>query len=604
MNTVSEGFSHFKVVLCLCLIVILSGSMVAFFSYMQSTSTDTSSQASELKDSFVTANNGKFYLAGKEFRFVGFNLFDAAGSGSAPYSCLQTNGWWTKFSNGELNDSLRVMKTESGATVLRFWAFQKYTKGGTDFSGIDNVIQLAKINGFKVLPVLEDGPGYCTEPGGGGNGHQAKWQYQNDSWYTDGYKVVNSGNTLSYRDYVKAIVTRYKDEPAIFGWMLMNEADTSKKVTLDGRQQSDLVPFATDMGSVVKAADPNHLLTVGTQSNGASGATGQDFIDVYSVKTIDFADGHDWGYWGGDTLPLPGATLDANGTIVLPDPMSAECLKTYQGKIGCSLAQAVHVLHKPMIFSEGGVAGTNDPALYKKYHNLDERATLMDAKLKAFFDNQGAGYLYWQFNKIVDGEHFDVLASTHDPLLATIKKYVGLAIVPPAETVVPPTSFPTSVPSSVPSLKPTVIPTLRPDPSPTPIPVPPKGVGSILEGIQMMFSSGTGRVVHDSNALSGKALLLETNATVAGSITGPVKQLTLRLKPDKCFGSPHINVKVNGQFVMDQNIDKDGYTDYKSNNFTYLNLGSHSYTVEVIYNNDTKYPTCNRNLTIDRITAQ
>ena len=636
MNSASGGFTHFKMVLSLCLIVVLSGSMVAFFDYIQQRSTDNRSQASELRDSFVTASGNKFYLGGKEFKFVGFNLFDAVGSGNSPYSCVQTNGWWTRFSNGELNDAMRTMKTDSGATVLRFWAYQKYTKGGTDYSGIDNVIQLAKINGFKVLPVLDDGPGYCTEPGGGGNSHIAKWQYQNDSWYTDGYKTVTSGNTLSYRDYVKAIVTRYKDDPTIFGWMLMNEADTSKKITVNGKQESDLVGFATDMGSVVKSADPNHLLTVGTQSNGASGATGQDFIDVYSVPTIDFADGHDWGYWGGDTMPLPGATADANGNVVLPDPMSATCLKTYQGNIGCSLSQAVNIIHKPMIFSESGIAATDAPTRQR-------RADLMDKKMNAFFANQGAGYLYWQWNKILDAEHFDVLANTQDPLLPIMKKYAGLVIVPPADTVITPTPVastqpvasptlkptsvptaaptiqptlqptvkptatptlkPTSSPTTIPTIKPTVAPTNRPTPRPTPIPVPPTGSSSILDGIRMMFTSGSGKVVTDSQATSGQALLLETNSDVVGNIQGPMTLLTLRLKPDKCLGSPHVNVKVNGQYVLDANIDKDGYQDYTSNSLAYLNLGSHTYTVEVIYGNDAAFPFCNRNVTIDRITA-
>ncbi len=597
-------FSHFKMVLSLCLIVVLSGAMVVFWNVLSNSSSENRSQASELQQSFVTANGSHFYLAGKQFDFVGFNLFDAAGAGSSPYSCVQTNGWWTRFSNGELNDAMRTMKTETGATVLRFWAYQKYTNGATDFSGIDNVIQLAKINGFKVLPVLDDGPGYCTEPGGGGNAHQAKWQYQNDSWYTDGYKVVTPGNKLSYRDYVKAIVTRYKDEPTVFGWMLMNEADSSKKITLNGRTQSDLVAFATDMGSVVKSADTNHLLTVGTQSNGASGATGQDFLDVYGIQTIDFADGHDWSYWGGDALPLPGATADTTGKVTLPDPLSADCLKTYQGKIGCSLSQAVNVLHKPMIFSEAGIAAT-DPS------SRQNRANLMDKKMSAFFANQGAGYLYWQWNKVLDGEHFDVLANTQDPLLPVMKKYAGLAIVPPAETVITPTPVastqptikPTAKPTSAPTQVPTPRPSIRPTPSPTPIPVPPTGQSRVLNGINMIFSSGKGIVVSDNQATTGKALLVQTNSDLVGSIQGPLSQLTLRLKPDKCFGSPHINVKVNGSYVMDQNIDKDGYQEYTSNNFAYLNLGSHSYTVEVIYNNDASYPTCDRNITIDQIIA-
>jgi mannan endo-1,4-beta-mannosidase len=118
-------------------------------------------------ESFVTRQGKQFYLNGNEFKFVGFNLFDAAGAGNSPYSCPATNGWFPKYTDQELDTAMKEMRAKTGTTVLRFWAFQKYTNGGTDWSGIDKVINLARQNGLKVMPVLEDGPGYCTEPGGG-----------------------------------------------------------------------------------------------------------------------------------------------------------------------------------------------------------------------------------------------------------------------------------------------------------------------------------------------------------------------------------------------------------------------------------------------------
>ncbi len=576
-------------------------AILGFMALQGNRSTDNRSQASEETSGFVRADGTQFQLGSKQFKFIGFNLFDAAGS-VGPYSCVQTNGWWTKFSNGELNTAFKTMKTETGATVLRFWAFQKYTKGGTDFSGIDNVIQLAKINGFKVLPVLEDGPGYCTEPGGGGNGHQAKWQYQGDTWYTDGYKVVNPGNTLSYRDYVKTIVTRYKDEPTIFAWMLTNEADTSKKVTVNGKAQSALVGFATDMGNVVKAADPNHLLTVGTQSNGASGATGQDFLDVYGISTIDFADAHDWGYWGGETQSLPGAAQNTDGSVVMPNPLSADCLKTYQGKIGCSLAQATQILKKPMIFSESGVSATDASSRQR-------RAELMNNKMKAFFENQGAGYIYWQWNKVLDGEHFDVQANTNDPLLPTMKKYAGLPILP-LDQVISISPIPTILPTVLPSLKPTLVPTPvatikpTPVPSPTPIQISPRpSSGPYLNGAEMILKSGTGKIINDAAATSKQGLLMESNGSATGYVQGPISKLTLSLKPGKCSGSPHVNVKLNGQYVLDKNLDADGYQNYEITNLARFKLGQKAYPIEIIFNNDSTLNGCSKSVTIDRVSV-
>jgi len=352
---------------------------------------------------FVSRQGTKFYLQGKEFRFVGFNLFDAANTSA--YSCPKENGWWTNiYTEADLNQELSFVKQQSGATVLRFWAYQRYTNGGTDWSGIDKIIRIAKNNGFKIIPVLDDGPGYCTYPA-----NSAKWKYNSDTWYTTGYKVKMGNYPLTYPEYVTAIVTRYKDEPTIFGWMMMNEADTSLKVN----GKSALVGFAHDIGTRIKAIDQNHLLTVGTQSNGASGATGNDFLDVYGLSVIDFTEVHDWPYWGGDTDPLP----ESSDGITLPDPDSPDCTKTYQAKLACSIANSIQKLNKPIIMGEAGISAKTETERIR-------RADLMDKKMNAFFKNGGAGYLVWQMNKVVDSEGFDILMANNDPLLPKMKKYV------------------------------------------------------------------------------------------------------------------------------------------------------------------------------------
>ena len=379
---------------------------------------------------FVTTSGRQFMLNGQPFKFVGFNLFDAAAT--ANYKCA----WWDRYTDAELDQAFTEMKS-GGATVLRFWAYQTYTNGGTDWSGVDRVIAEAKKYNFKVIPVLEDGPGYCTTNGAG----VAKWQYNSDTWYTTGYKVPYGTAAMSYRSYVPLIVSHYKNEPTILGWMMMNEADTSAK-RADGK--SVLVDFATDIAALIKANDPNHLVTVGTQSNGSSGASGSDFTAVYSVPNVDFAEAHDWSYygWGNVNDPLPGAN---NTTEALPDPNSTDCLKQYQALIACSVANA-KVMNIPIIIGESGLAATDAPS-------RQTRATQMAARLKAAFDNGVAGYLVWQWNKVLDTEHFDVIQGTNDPILGVMAAAIGA----PAPT-------PTA------SVSPTATPT--PTPTPTPVPTP------------------------------------------------------------------------------------------------------------------------------------
>jgi len=39
------------------------------------------------------------------------------------------------LSEADLDTTLSRMRSEAGATVLRFWAFQSYTNAGTDWTG-------------------------------------------------------------------------------------------------------------------------------------------------------------------------------------------------------------------------------------------------------------------------------------------------------------------------------------------------------------------------------------------------------------------------------------------------------------------------------------
>lgn len=348
---------------------------------------------------FVGRSGTQFILDGQPFRFVGFNLFDAAATAS--YKCA----WWERYSDAELDQAMAVMKEQAGASVLRIWAFQPYTASGTDWSGLDRVITLARKHDMKIIPVLENGPEHCSNYG------SAKWQ-NGDIFYGNAYRRdYTYGYPLSLPDYIDRIVGRYKGEPAIMAWMIMNEADTGDK---DG-----LYTFAAVLSAQIKALDPNHLVTLGTQSNGVSGSSGVDFIRLYGLPTIDFAEGHDYSFWAPETEALPGS-IDGHS---LPDPRSPACLTTdyipNNAKIGCSIAQSLQILGKPFLAGEAGVKGGADQVARQR------RADLLDAKMSAFFANGGSGYLIWQWNRILDVEQYDVLSDTADPLLPKMKRHAN-----------------------------------------------------------------------------------------------------------------------------------------------------------------------------------
>jgi mannan endo-1,4-beta-mannosidase len=251
---------------------------------------------------------------------------------------------------------------------------------------------------MKVLPVLEDGPGNCTNSAD----VVPKSNYQNDTWFTAGYKVPFGNASLSYRDYVKVLVAHYANEPTIIAWSMMNEADTSAR---DSSGQTVLVDFAKDIAGVIKSVDTRHLITVGTQSNGAPGASGPDFTAVYSVPEVDLAEVHDWGYWGSDQSAMPG------GQGATPPAADSPACKTRNAPVGCSFALAAG-LDKPLFVGEAGIMASNAD-------ERNTRATLLRAKMDAAFGAGAAGYLVWSVNTgITDG--YDVLVDDDDPLIGQL----------------------------------------------------------------------------------------------------------------------------------------------------------------------------------------
>ena len=345
-------------------------------------------------NALVRRSGASLQVDGKPFRFVGVNLYDAAASDI--YSCNPSR----RLTDRQLHAALAYAHDKGGATVVRFWAYQTYTAGGTDFAGVDRVIAAARDVGMRVIPVLEDGPGDCTT----GRPGVAKDELPGDSWYTTGYRQPYGSAALSYRDYARVVARHYRGNPTVLGWMMMNEAETH---TRDGQDRSALVDFAADIGAVIKAVDPTHLVTLGTQANGAFGTSGRDVTDIYGLPVLDFAEVHDWGFYGSDTDPMPGSV---NGK--LPAPGSPACT-ALDAKIACSFAR-VAALGKPLVVGEAGITA-NDAAARTR------RARLLGAKVDAAFAAGADGYLVWHLSSgPTDG--YDIQTTTNDPLFAVLKK--------------------------------------------------------------------------------------------------------------------------------------------------------------------------------------
>ncbi|MFN8523519.1 MAG: cellulase family glycosylhydrolase [Chloroflexota bacterium] len=235
---------------------------------------------------FVSRQQTKLMLDGQQFRFVGANMYNAAGDPGI-YEC----GPYMSDPDRDLDDWFRRAKTEFGATAVRFWAFQRYTRGGADWRSLDRVFRLARAHNLKVIPVLENQWADCS-----------RGTARLDTWYAGGYKQPYGGYTLSYKDYVGRVVSRYANEPSILAWSLMNEAESR---TSGGSPSPDpLYQFANDMSAYVKALDSNHLVTLGVIGGNQPGVSGTNYERLHGISTIDFAEFHDY---GANDQALPGA---------------------------------------------------------------------------------------------------------------------------------------------------------------------------------------------------------------------------------------------------------------------------------------------------------
>lgn len=239
---------------------------------------------------FVSRSGTVFTLDGKPFKFVGANLTNTAGDPSV-HVC---GPWVFDDPDTEVEEWFARMRRDFDGNVLRVWLYQSFTNGGTDWRGCDRTVRLAKKYGFKIVPVLENQWPECSEGG-----------YKLDSWYAAGYKEPYGRYPISFKEYTRRVVERYKDEPPVAAWMLMNEAESR---SANGKENSEaLYAFARDMSAYVKSIDKNHLVTLGTIGSGQPGTASADYERLGALDTIDFLEYHDYAR---NDEPMPGEPLE------------------------------------------------------------------------------------------------------------------------------------------------------------------------------------------------------------------------------------------------------------------------------------------------------
>jgi mannan endo-1,4-beta-mannosidase len=281
----------------------------ASWSGNKETSSSVVSRRAADASSFPSASGTNFIIDGKQQYFAG------------------TNTYWIGFQTNNADVDL-VMKNiaSSGMKVLRVWGFNDVTSdpgantvyyqsfingeakintGANGLERLDYVVKSAEEHGIKLIINFVNN---WTDYGGMAAYYAYAGISSNAEWY------VSEKAQTQYKAYIKAVVSRYSDSPAIFAWELANEP------RCNGCDLDVLNKWVADSAAYVKSLDSAHMVTTGEEGFGLAGdgsypyqfGEGGDFNATCADPNVDFCVYHlypeSWGtdangeQWGNEWI--------------------------------------------------------------------------------------------------------------------------------------------------------------------------------------------------------------------------------------------------------------------------------------------------------------
>jgi mannan endo-1,4-beta-mannosidase len=321
--------------------------------------------AAAVPEGFVYREGRNLMLDGRPYRFVGFNSFGLTGCATGrPYTQEQMDAYFADLpANG----------------MTRTWAFERW---GMD--AIDMVVETAERHGQKVILVLTG-----SGPGGG-----CETEGKDAAWYASGYQS-------RYLPWLRRLVERFKDSPAVGMWEIMNEPGHQSTVDAETMKR-----FLDHAAAEIKQIDPHHLVESGTLAEYTPGTA--DYAYVHSGPDIDVGSLHEYDY-------DPAHQLSRH----LPRTLSR-----------------MYTINKPMIIGEVGIdhAGPGCDV------SLEKRDAAFREKFDGYFHSGVAGIMVWNYtpNLVRDcGLNISpqyANGDRPDPVIATVRDYT------PPRPVTPPAS--------------------------------------------------------------------------------------------------------------------------------------------------------------------
>lgn len=377
----------------------------------------------------------RFCLDGKAFYFAGTNTYDLFTYGSA------SGDTETQYMDKARIDAHFARMAADKVTVVRTWLFSMESWHGFEtakgvyneqqFALFDYVIQSAKSHNIRLIPVFENyweaygGIDRRLQWEGLSGGHPGRGQFFN--------KAKCPGCFTSYKNYVSHVLNRtnhysgvkYKDEPAVMAWELMNEPRYQDQSPNENTTGHTLRAWVDEMGAFIKSIDPNHLLGTGLEAHetryGFGGDEGNPFVYIHQSPYIDFTSAHPYPteHW---------ADLDLAETKAL---------------IRQWISDSHNLVGKPFFMGEFNM------------HNVDRAAWWQE--IYADFEAAGGdgSAFWWYADREIDGK-FGVTQGR--PELAVFRAHSQRMIAKSGGTVptIPATTPPTTTPTTqVPTTPPT-----------------------------------------------------------------------------------------------------------------------------------------------------
>jgi mannan endo-1,4-beta-mannosidase len=332
------------------------------------------------QDSFVRTRASRFVINGRPFRFVGANVSvmyrdeDRARMPEtlrqAAQAGIRVVRVWASGEGGPNDIGPVADLADWPRTHPLRWAPDKWNEEA--FVHLDNVIAEAARNKLLVQLCLAN---WWRDTGG-------VTQYLRWAGITDAADekfrfginperamlfYTNDETRRLYREHLEKLATRrntvtgilYRDDPNIFGWELMNEAQAVTS------RWSERRAWIAEMSAYLKSLDPNHIIAPGDWGY-RTAAERREWLRDHQLPNIDYCDVHNY--------PLD----DTDSFVDSPKAL---------GEFIDNRAAAAFLIKKPLVFGEFGMGVEG----YKGFSQVEW--------YRAFFENNvragAGGAMFW-----------------------------------------------------------------------------------------------------------------------------------------------------------------------------------------------------------------